>query len=210
MPITLEPEGMLIAVVSPSGGGKSTICRALLDADPKLEYSISVTSRPPREGEVDGRDYHFVSEERFQELIAEGLFYEWARVHDNLYGTRRDLVETQLARGKDVVLDIDVVGSLNIKKMNDKAVLIFILPPSMQVLEGRLRRRETDSDEVIRKRLENAREEIRVAGQYDYVVINDDLEQAIVTVRGIINAERHAAKRLKVRYTGGDSELSNS
>src|SRR5437867_2974316 len=135
MPISLQPQGILIVLSSPSGGGKSSICRALLQADPQLEYSVSATSRPPRGDEVSGRDYLFVSEKEFFEMIEHGKLYEWSRVHDNLYGTRRDVVDEKLSRGKDVVLDLDVVGGLNIKKMNDKAVCVFVLPPSMRVLE---------------------------------------------------------------------------
>jgi guanylate kinase len=204
MPIVLEPEGMLVVIASPSGGGKSSVCRALLAADPQLEYSVSVTSRPPRTDEVNGRDYQFVSEDEFHRMIEQGLFYEWAQVHDNLYGTRRDVIEAKLARGKDVVLDLDVTGSLNIKKQNEKAVLVFILPPSLGVLEERLRRRNTDNEEVIQKRLKNARMEINFAGKYDYAVLNEDLEQTIATIRRIIDAERHSAKHQKVRITGED------
>ena len=206
MPITLEPEGMLIVLSSPSGGGKSTVARALLQSDPNLGYSISTTSRPPRGDEVTGREYHFVDEEQFRSLIDGGAFYEWARVHDNYYGTRRDLVDAQLAAGRDVVLDLDVTGGLNIKKLNAKAVLIYILPPSLTVLEQRLRRRATDGEEVIRKRLRNARMEIHFAEQYDYAVVNEEIEQTLAAILRIIDAERHSSRHQKVRITGEDSE----
>src|SRR5690349_7059101 len=166
---------MLIILSSPSGGGKSSICRTLLDSDPRLGYSVSVTSRPRRRDEVDGRDYHFVTEEQFHELIQQDAFYEWAKVDGNFYGTKKDLVDAKLASGQDVVLDLDVVGGLNIKKLNDKALLVFVLPPSLSVLEERLNHRNTDKDEVIQLRLRNARQEISFAQKYDYAVVNEDL-----------------------------------
>lgn len=205
MPIELEPLPMLVVLSSPSGGGKSTVCRALLQADPRLEYSVSVTSRPPRPGEVNGRDYWFVSEEEFCRLIESDAFYEWARVHDNYYGTRRDIVEEKLARGCDVVMDLDVVGGLTIKKQSDRAVLIYVLPPSLKVLEARLRARGTDSEAVIQKRLRNARQEINFAEKYDFVVINENLEQTIATIRRIIEAQRHSSRHQKVKITGDDA-----
>lgn len=205
MPIELEALPMLIVLSSPSGGGKSTVCRALLQADPRLEYSVSVTSRAPRPGEVNGRDYWFVSEEEFCRLIESDAFYEWARVHDNYYGTRRDIVEEKLARGHDVVMDLDVVGGLTIKKQSDRAVLIYVLPPSLKVLEERLRARGTDSEAVIQKRLRNARQEINFAEKYDFVVINENLEQTIATIRRIIEAQRHSSRHQKVKITGDDA-----
>jgi guanylate kinase len=205
MPIELIPEGMLIILSSPSGGGKSSICRALLAADPRLDYSISFTSRKPRKDETDGKDYHFVSDAEFMEMVAENRFYEWARVHGNLYGTRRDLVDAKLAAGKDVVLDIDVIGGLNIKKITEKAVLIFVLPPSMEVLEQRLRARATDKQEEIERRLQNARNEIWFAQKYDYAVVNNDLQATIETIRKIIDAERHSSRHQRVLITGADS-----
>lgn len=207
MPISLEPEGMLVVLSSPSGGGKSSICRALLSADTQLEYSISTTSRPPRRDESNGRDYLFIPEEEFTKLIETECFYEWAKVHDNFYGTRRDVVDAKLSAGKDVVLDLDVVGGLNIKKVTEKAVLIFVLPPSLKVLEERLRHRNTDREDIIQKRLKNARQEINFAQKYDYAVVNEDLQQTIVTIRQIIAAERHSSRHLKVRITGEDAEI---
>lgn len=201
MPITLQNQGMLIVLSSPSGGGKSSICQALLAADPNLEYSISVTSRPPRGDEVNGSDYFFVGEEEFRKQIEQEAFYEWAKVHGNYYGTRRDLVDEKLARGKDIVLDIDVVGGLNIKKMSERAVLVFILPPSMKVLEDRLRKRGTDGEEVIQTRLANARHEINFAQKYDYMVVNQDLNRTIGLIRHIIESERLSSRHQKVVIT---------
>ena len=205
MAISLQPEGILIILSSPSGGGKSSICRALLDADPRLGYSVSVTSRPQRRDEVDGRDYHFVSESDFHELISADSFYEWAKVHGNYYGTRKDLIDARLAAGQDVVLDLDVVGGLNIKKLNDKALLIFVLPPSLAVLEERLTKRNTDDEEVIKLRLRNARNEIHFAQKYDYAVVNEDLDHTISIIRKIIDAERHSSNHQKVLITGEDA-----
>lgn len=207
MPIALQPEGMLIILSSPSGGGKSSICRALLDADPRLEYSISVTSRPRRGTEEEGREYYFVSDDEFTRLIGEGAFYEWAKVHGNFYGTRRDLVDAKVQEGQDVVMDLDVVGGLNIKKLNDKAVLIFVLPPSLKILEYRLRGRNTDNEEVIQTRLRNARMEINFAQKYDYAVVNEDLSQTISIIRQIIDAERHSSRHQQVLITGEDATL---
>jgi guanylate kinase len=208
MAIELEPLPMLIVLSSPSGGGKSSVCRALLAADPNLEYSVSVTSRPPRPGEVNGRDYWFVSEEEFLRLIEANAFYEWARVHDNYYGTRRDVVEDKLARGRNVVMDLDVVGGLTIKKLCDQAVLIYVLPPSLKVLEQRLRARGTDPEPVIQKRLRNARHEINFAEKYDFVVINDDLDRTVATIRQILDAQRHSSRHQKLKITGEDAIIS--
>lgn len=207
MAITLQQHGMLVVLSSPSGGGKSSVCRALLSSDPQLEYSTSVTSRPKRGDEVNGRDYHFVEEDEFVRLIQQGVFYEWAKVHNNYYGTRRDLVDAKLAAGKDIVLDLDVVGGLNIKKANEGAVLVFILPPSFEVLEKRLRCRATDCEEVIQTRLRNARNEVNFAMKYDYVVVNEDLEQTIQVIRRIIDAERHSATHQVIMVSGADEEL---
>jgi guanylate kinase len=196
---------MLIVLSSPSGGGKSSICRALLDSDPRLGYSVSVTSRPRRRDEIDGRDYHFLNESDFHKLVAENKFYEWAKVHGNYYGTRRDLVDARLAAGQDVVLDLDVVGGLNIKKMNEKAILIFVLPPSLQILEERLRNRNTDNDEVIQLRLRNARHEINFAQKYDFAVLNEDLGHTISIIRKIVDAERYSARHQTVLISGEDA-----
>ncbi len=208
MPITLQSQGMLIVLAAPSGGGKSTVARALLESDSQLAYSISTTTRPPRHDELDGIHYNFVTEEEFRDLIAADAFYEWARVHDNFYGTRRDVVDARLAQGVDVVMDLDVTGSLNVKKANLGAVLIFILPPSFAVLEERLRRRGTDDEAVILKRLRNARMEVHFAEKYDYVVVNDEIEKTISTIRLIVEAERHSANHQTMTISDEDVEPS--
>jgi len=189
---------MLIVVSSPSGGGKSSIIEALLKTDPQMEYSVSVTSRPPRPGEKDGVAYHFVTEAQFRKWIDEGRFYEWAVVYDRLYGTRRDIIMEKLKRGRDVIMDLDIQGGLNIKRQSPDSVLVFLLPPDLDVLEQRLRARGTDSEDVIRGRLSNVHEEMRHAMQYDYVLINDNLNETIENVREIIKAERRRASRLEL------------
>ncbi|MBN1902001.1 guanylate kinase [Candidatus Sumerlaeota bacterium] len=189
---------MLIVVSSPSGGGKSTVIGNILKNDPEMEYSVSVTSRSPRAGEINGESYTFVSTEEFQKWIKEDRFYEWARVHNHLYGTRKDVIGEKLARGKDVIMDLDFQGGLNVKRQSPDAVLVFLLPPSLEVLEKRLRTRQTDGEDEIQARLKNAREEIGYATRYDYVLINDDLEKTIEELKGIIRSERSRAQRLDI------------
>ena len=197
--ISLRRKGMLIVVSSPSGGGKSTVIQEILKNDPAMEYSVSVTSRPPRPGEIDGQSYTFVSEEQFRKWIGEDRFYEWAEVHNHLYGTRKDVIAEKLSRGKDVIMDLDVQGGLNVKKKSPDSVLIFLLPPSTEILQQRLRLRKTDNDDVIKIRLHNSLQEMDVASQYDYILINDDLKNTIEQARNIIESERHRAIRLSIR-----------
>ncbi|RUM88612.1 MAG: guanylate kinase, partial [Thermovibrio sp.] len=156
-------KGLLIVISAPSGTGKTTLVHMLLKEFPDLEFSVSYTTRPPRPGEVDGRDYHFVDRKTFERMIEEGDFLEWAEVYGNLYGTSRTQVLKALNEGKDVILDIDTQGALQVKKNFPEAVLIFILPPSLKELERRLRNRGTDDEETIERRLKTAREEIRRA-----------------------------------------------
>jgi guanylate kinase len=198
--IRLERRGILIVVSSPSGGGKSTILRKLREKDTSLDYSVSTTTRPPRTGEVDGKAYFFVSDEQFDRMIREGRFFEWAHVHGYRYGTRRDIIEEKLARGRDVLLDLDTQGAMSVKRLAPESVIIFLLPPSMEVLEKRLRARNLDSEETIELRLKNARDEIACAERYDYIVINDKLSDTVETVRAIIRAERHRTPRVSNRF----------
>ena len=195
--IAFQRQGLLLVVSAPSGGGKSVVLKQLMAAEPGLTYSVSVTTRPPRGDEVDGREYHFVSREQFDRMIREDKFYEWAEVHGQRYGTLIEAVAAALARGADVALDIDVQGGLAVKRRRPDAVLIFLLPPSLETLEQRLRGRATDADDVIRRRLENARGEMEHWRQYDYVVVNRDLEETVRAVAGILRAERLRASRLR-------------
>lgn len=197
MAIRLKRKGILIVLSSPSGGGKSTVLKKLLASDAGLDYSVSTTTRPPRKGEEDGKAYFFVSDEEFQRMIGEGRFYEWAHVHGYRYGTRRDIIEEKLRRGRDVLLDLDTQGALEVKRLAPESVIIFLLPPSMEVLEERLRARKLDSEETMQVRLKNAKDEIACAEKYDYIVINDKLADTIETVRSIIHAERHRNARVK-------------
>jgi len=189
--------GILFVVSAPSGAGKTTLCKEIVDFFPGLRQSVSFTTRSARVGEVPGIDYHFVDESRFQAMIAAGEFAEWARVHDNFYGTAlKTLQEARLA-GEDVLLDIDCQGARQLKESVGQAVFIFILPPDMAELEKRLRGRNTDSEAVIRRRLENARDEIEQSSWYDYRVINDNIEAALARLKDIFRQEmaRQSATR---------------
>lgn len=181
---------MIVLITGPSGAGKSTFVQALMADDPRLAFSISSTTRPMREGEVDGREYDFVAEEKFQQLIQENAFVEWARVHNNHYGTRRSRLDELAGAGKIPLLDIDVQGGVDVIDIYDsELVSVFLFPPSWDELERRLRSRATDTDVVIETRLENARTEVGFASRYQYWVVNDDLDQAVVRMKAIILAE---------------------
>jgi len=189
-------KGLLIVISAPSGTGKTTLCHMLLEEFPNMEFSISYTTRKPRPGELNGRDYFFVDRKTFERMIEEGDFLEWAEVYGNLYGTSKSQVLKALKEGKDILLDIDTQGALQVKKNFPEAVLIFILPPSLKELERRLKKRGTDDEETIKKRLQIAREEIRNALEYDYIVVNDILEVAFERLRSIITAEKCRTDRL--------------
>ena len=168
----------LIVLSAPSGAGKTTLCQALREHFPQLGYSISYTTRPPRDEERDGADYHFISTAEFKTRIARGAWAEWAMVHDHFYGTgKRDLLD-QLNRGHSLLLDIDVQGTLQIVKSFPETITVFIMPPSAQALESRLRQRGADSDAIIAKRLKNAEREMALRYLYRYLVVNDDLTRA--------------------------------
>ncbi|OAT81426.1 guanylate kinase [Desulfotomaculum copahuensis] len=181
---------MLLVLSGPSGAGKGTICRMLLQEEPRLQLSVSATTRPPRAREVDGVDYFFVSRERFEQMMAQDELLEWAGVYDYYYGTPRAAVDDALSRGTDVLLEIDVQGGLQIKEKIPDAVLLFVLPPSREILAARLRGRASDAPEEIARRLQWAEREVRMLSRYDYVVQNDRLEDAVSVIRSILTAER--------------------
>ena len=190
--------GTLLIITAPSGAGKTTLVRALLERDPGLQLSISYTTREPRPGEQDGREYHFVDVPAFQRLRDAGEFLEWAEVHGNLYGTSRREVES--ARGsRGLIFDIDHQGARQIKSVHAEAVSVFILPPSMAVLERRLRGRATEDEEAVQRRFRVAREEIDHYGFFDYLLVNEDLEEATLNLVGIFRAEECRRQRMARR-----------
>jgi len=188
--------GSLFVISAPSGAGKTTLLKMVLPTLPNLAFSVSYTTRARRPGEIDGRDYHFVSRDEFLRLRDKGGFLEWAEVHGNLYGTGRAQVEQEMARGLDILLDIDVQGARQIREAGvTNTWLLFIAPPDMAELERRLTSRGTDLAEIIALRLANARQEMASIGLYDFVVLNDQLERAADTIRAIIIAERSRTRR---------------
>lgn len=187
--------GNLYVVSAPSGAGKTTICRTICDRDPRVRLSVSYTTRPPRPGEEEGRDYSFIDEEEFRDMVEGGEFVEWAKVHGNFYGTSRLRLEEMLGMGLDVLLDIDVQGARQIRRGFSACTLVFVLPPSFDVLMVRLRGRMSDSDASIRERLRTAREEMVEYRKYDYVIVNDILEETVATFAAIIRAERAKTTR---------------
>ena len=187
--------GLLVVISSPSGGGKTTVVKRILGTgDDRFVYSVSATTRPPRPGEKDGRDYFFLSEEEFRRRIEEGAFAEWAEVHGHLYGTLKDQIERNLKAGKIILLDIDVKGGLSLRSaFPDDSLLIFLAPPSLKVLEERLRGRGTDSEEEIERRLQRVKMELDAARHYDRVIVNENLD---ATVQAVLEAiEERLRKR---------------
>ncbi|MEZ2220857.1 guanylate kinase [Rhizobium sp. RCC_161_2] len=189
--IPIARRGLMLAISSPSGAGKSTIARTLLDTDKHVGLSVSVTTRQRRPSEIEGVHYHFVSQREFERLRDSDSLLEWAEVHGNFYGTPREPVETAMAEGRDMLFDIDWQGAQQLQeKMPADVVSIFVLPPTMTELQSRLHRRAEDSEEVIATRLANSRSEIAHWREYDYVIINDDLNAAFDAVQSIVKAER--------------------
>ena len=182
--------GHLYIVAAPSGAGKTTLVRLLLENDSSIRVSISTTTREPRVGEKDGREYHFVEVEDFLEIVSRGEFIEWAEVHGNYYGTSRRWIENELAAGRDVLLEIDWQGAQQVRKAFPKAIGVFILPPSLAALKERLAGRGTDSAQTIARRFAAARDEMRHVDEFDYVIINDDLQQALGHLLAVVDASR--------------------
>ena len=187
-------KGLLVVVSGPSGAGKCTICQALLEKTP-LAYSVSATTRKPRAGEVDGVNYHFLSVEAFEEMIEKDGLLEWAKVYDNYYGTPLKKVEEKLAAGEDILLEIDTQGAMKVREKFPEGVYIFILPPSLAELERRIRGRDTETEDVLQKRLAAAIDEIEAGKCYKYVVTNDEVDGAVDSVCAILAAERRLVAR---------------
>lgn len=182
----VKEHGRLYVVAAPSGAGKTSLVKALMEREPRLRFSVSYTTRKPRPNEIDGRDYHFVTQERFHEMVAEEEFLEHARVFDNYYGTGARAVRTALEQGVQVLLEIDWQGARQVRARLPEARSIFILPPSRRALEDRLRARSTDSDAVIQRRLQDAGQDLTHWKEFDYVVINDRFEQALSDLLAIV------------------------
>jgi guanylate kinase len=196
--------GIALIVSGPSGAGKSTVCNLLRQKHPELEFSVSCTTREPRNGEIDGKDYHFIDKKEFQRRIENNQFLEHADVHGNFYGTLKSEIIDRVESGKDVLLDIDVQGAIQVRKSSEKKSLIercseyvFLGPPSFEELERRLRSRGTEKEESIRKRLDNAKSELEHWKNYDYLIINKDVEQAVKDMENLIEMLHKSTKRLE-------------
>ena len=190
-----DRKGIILIVSAPSGAGKTSLCKEIIDIFPGLGHSVSYTTRPMRSGEAEGKDYHFVSPGTFQRMIEEGAFAEWAEVHGNRYGTALRTLERFREEGKDILLDIDCQGAEQLRRNDPDGVHVFVLPPSIEELLRRLKGRETDSSDVIEQRIANARGEMSRAGEYDYIIINDDFDRAVEELKAIFIAERCRTER---------------
>jgi guanylate kinase len=211
-PETTESRGILFVVSSPSGGGKGTLIQRVLNKVPNLSYSVSFTTRPPRNGEVDGREYFFVSSEKFKEMAEAGAFLEWAMVHNKFYGTARNQVVRELSAGRDIILEVDVQGASSVRALMPDSVSIFIMPPSFEVLRQRLTARGTDSPEELHLRLSNAPTELKHYEAFQYVIINDDADSAAEQMTAIVYAERarlsrqsHRVKRVVEAFAANEA-----
>lgn len=180
----------LIVISAPSGTGKTSVVSSLLQVDPNINLSVSHTTRPPRQNEVDGHDYFFVDRARFQEMLKQREFLESAEVYGNFYGTSRSWIEEKMAAGKDVLLEIDCQGALQVRELYPQALSIFILPPSLEILKQRLEQRGMDENKVIERRLSAAREEVSHVHKYDYLIVNQDLQETVQQIACIVRAER--------------------
>ncbi len=194
----MEYPGNLFVVAAPSGAGKSSLVKALMELDQRVSPSVSHTTRAPRGQEVHGREYYFVSQETFDQMVAQDAFLEWAHVHGNRYGTSKQAIEQRMTKGADVVLEIDFQGAIQVKRIFPNAVLVFILPPSWEELRSRLERRAEDSAEVIELRLQNAATEMAHAREFDFVIINEVFERALFDLKAIVHAQRlrYSAQRI--------------
>lgn len=186
----MDYPGNLFVVAAPSGAGKSSLCKALLELDSRLQPSVSHTTRPPRGQEKHGREYFFVSQQEFDAMVAADAFVEWAHVHANRYGTSKKAIEDRMAMGADVILEIDFQGAVQIKNVFANAICIFILPPSWEELRSRLERRGEDSAEIIDMRMKNAQLEVAQVGKFDFVIINELFDRALFDLKAIVHSQR--------------------
>jgi guanylate kinase len=198
-PETTEGHGILFVVSSPSGGGKGTLIQRVLKKVPNLSYSVSFTTRAPRNGEVDGREYFFVTPEKFERMVAANEFLEWAHVHSKLYGTASQQVAREVSAGRDIILEVDVQGAASVRKLMPDSVSIFILPPSFEILKRRLQARGTDSPAELDLRLRNAPAELKDYSAFEYVIVNDDVDRAAEQMTAIVHAERARLSRQAAR-----------
>ncbi len=195
----LKKKSLIVVISAPSGAGKTTLCKRLLQSSPSFIFSVSFTTRPPRKNEIEGVDYYFVSREEFQKMVNARKFVEWAEVHGQLYGTSANLLNKAIEAEKDVVLEVDVEGGTQIKKNYPQAVLVFLLPPSWQELEKRLKNRRTEDYERVKERIKQAKKEIDYAPYYDYLIINNDINRALDDLTAIIRAERCRMNRVPLQ-----------
>lgn len=193
----MEKKGILLVVSGPSGAGKGTICKAFLEKNPEVKLSISATTRLPREGEVDGVNYYFIDKDKFKSMIDKEEFMEHAYFFENHYGTPKKPVLENLENGKDVVLEIDILGAMQVKERCPEAVMIFILPPSIEELKHRITGRGTETPEQVKKRLSRAMEEIRKIEEYSYFIVNDDVKRAVEEMEAIVLSEKNKVDRYK-------------
>lgn len=207
-----ETQGFIVAITAPSGTGKTTVIRKLVERDSRLGYSVSATTRPSREAEVHGSDYFFFSEQEFDEKLEKGLFAEWAEVHGYRYGTLKTQIEEILKQGGYVMMDVDVQGARNLREIYPDGIFIYLIPPSMKELKARLSRRGTEDEASFEQRLEDAVTEIKCLKSFDYLVINDELEKTVDEIAWIIRSERLKVERIsdltkKIRdYLEGEKE----
>lgn len=195
----MDDKGLLIVISGPSGAGKGTLCKALLEKNDSLNISVSMTTRAPRAGEIDGKNYFFVDRDKFENMIKEDGFLEYACVYDNYYGTPRAYVEDIIKQGRDVILEIDIQGALKVKEVYAEGVFIFILPPSMEELRNRIKKRGSETEKSLVKRFTSAYKEINYVSKYNYMVINDTVENAVKKLESIIIAEKCRVDRYKDR-----------
>lgn len=199
MPSGFESQqGLLIVLSGPSGAGKNSLVDKMRQLHPEIRYSLSVTTRAPRERERDGVDYHFVTVEKFEEMVKHGELFEWAKVYSNYYGTPRSFIETSLAEGADVLLDLDIQGAAQLKKIFPDAIFVFLVPPSSDELVLRIDRRGADSKEAVALRTKSVKKELEAIYDYDYLVINDSLNNAAARLWSIIMAEKSRVKRIRI------------